>query len=180
MQFIQDQHIDQVRVKKPRQLIAETIKSAFKLVYVSNMLKSYFRVSVIIAIDRSLRAFISFLLCIREQYRIGFPVCPSGQEHWAWWRATWHRALTPHCPTQGSLHFWPIQARWLGQSLFAKHSGRQLGSDPRKVGRHEQTGVFFADTAHRLFGPQGVGLHGFVARSFWAVSVCQKKKEVYL
>lgn len=53
-----------------------------------------------------------------------------------------------------------MQAKWLGQSEFNTHSGRQLGGLPTKPVRHEQEGVPSAETRHWELGPQGFGWQG--------------------
>ena len=55
------------------------------------------------------------------------------------WLVTWHLALLPQVPGQGSTHFWLMQAvSWL-QSELTTHSGRQLGGLPWYPGIHAQT-----------------------------------------
>lgn len=68
--------------------------------------------------------------------------------------------LSPQLFIQGSLHFWSVHAKFGGHSELTTHSGRQLGGDPIKVGKHEQTACPFI-SLHWLFAPHGDGLHGF-------------------
>lgn len=58
------------------------------------------------------------------------------------------------------MHFWLIQAKWLGHSLLLIHSGLQFGGDPTNSGRQEQDGCPFI-SLHWEFGPHGDGLQGF-------------------
>lgn len=90
----------------------------------------------------------------------GFPVNPEEQTHWGVWLTTWHSALIPHIPGQGSLHFWLMHAKWLAHSLLLTHSGLQLGGTPMYSGKHEQEGLS-PDALHWEYGPHGVGWHGF-------------------
>jgi hypothetical protein len=60
----------------------------------------------------------------------GSPEYPAVQLHIGLWLTTWHRALRPHVPGQGSLHFWFIQALSSGHSELTTHSGLQLGGVP--------------------------------------------------
>lgn len=46
------------------------------------------------------------------------------------WIITLHRALKPHVPGQGSVHFRFWQALSKGHSELTTHSGLQLGGDP--------------------------------------------------
>ena len=75
------------------------------------------------------------------------------------WFRTRHLAFIPHNPGQGSWQWRVIQASSVGQSELIVHSGLQLGGEPIKSGRHEQS--------HRspfclflLFNPQGSGSQG--------------------
>ena len=76
---------------------------------------------------------------------------------------TEQRALAPHDPGHGSRHFSLMHARLLGHSALMVHSGRQLGGEPRKFGRHEQDGD--SPTAWQTaLGPQGDGTQGLIGR----------------
>lgn len=55
---------------------------------------------------------------------------PSGHVQMELWLITVQRALVPHEPGQGSLHFSRIQARLLGHSGLMMHSGLQFGGVP--------------------------------------------------
>ena len=60
----------------------------------------------------------------------GSPVYPGGHWQMGLWLMTWHLALLPQVPGQGSAHFWLMQAvSWL-QSELTTHSGLQLGGLP--------------------------------------------------
>lgn len=85
---------------------------------------------------------------------------PEGQLHTGLWLTTWHNAFHPQVPEQGSMHFWLLQAWFLGQSELITHSGLQLGGLPRNPGTQEHTAWLFI-TLHLLLGPQGDGLQGF-------------------
>lgn len=56
-----------------------------------------------------------------------FPVYPSGHLHVGIWLTTEHKALVPHEPRHGSIHFILMQALSLGHSECIVHSGLQLG-----------------------------------------------------
>jgi hypothetical protein len=71
----------------------------------------------------------------------GSPVNPDEQTQFGVWLTTWHSALVPQDPGQGSLHFKLIHARWLAHSLLLAHSGRQLGGEPVYSGRQEHDGL---------------------------------------
>lgn len=85
---------------------------------------------------------------------------PEGQLHTGLWLTTWHNAFQPQVPEQGSMHFWLLQAWFLGQSELTTHSGLQLGGLPRNPGTQEHTAWPFI-ALHWLLGPQGDGLQGF-------------------
>lgn len=74
---------------------------------------------------------------------------------------TLHFAFTPHDPTQGSIHFWLLQALLGGQSELTTHSGLQVGGLPLYPGTHVQTACPFI-SLHWLFGPQGDGRQGLL------------------
>lgn len=77
------------------------------------------------------------------------------------WLTVLHLAFAPQEPTQGSLHFWFIQACWLGHSLLLTHSGLQFGGEPTKSGKQEQEGEL-PDIWHWALGPQGDGWQTFI------------------
>ena len=60
----------------------------------------------------------------------GSPVKPGGHWHTGLWLVTWHLALFPHTPGQGSTHFWLIHAVSCEQSELTTHSGLQAGGVP--------------------------------------------------
>lgn len=91
----------------------------------------------------------------------GSPVKPDGQTQLGMCTTTWHSALAPQDPGQGSWHFWLMQARWLAHSLLIIHSGRQPGGAPTYPATQVQDGLPSADTWHCELGPQGDGWHGF-------------------
>ncbi len=69
------------------------------------------------------------------------------------WLTTWQSAFAPQTPSQGSTHFLLVpQARCSAQSLFFRHSGRQLGGWPMKPCWHEQMQAPFT-TFCTLLGP---------------------------
>lgn len=76
------------------------------------------------------------------------------------WLTTWHSASEPHTPTQGSLHFWLMQARLFSQSSLLTHSGLQFGGEPINSARQLQEGESPL-TWHSELGPQGDGWQGF-------------------
>lgn len=90
----------------------------------------------------------------------GFPVNCWGQLHMGLWLITWHWALTPQAPTQGSIHFWLEQARSRVHSELWVHSGLQEGGLPRYPLIHAHTACWLI-SRQTLFGPQGDGLQGF-------------------
>lgn len=68
-------------------------------------------------------------------------------------------AKVPQEPGQGSTHFSRIQARLLVHSELIKHSGRQLGGDPKYDGKQEQEGLF-PTFLHWELRPHGEGTQG--------------------
>lgn len=66
----------------------------------------------------------------------------------------------PHVPGQGSPHFWFKQASFWRHSELITHSGRQVGGLPINPSTQEHTAWSFI-SRHLLFGPHGVGWHGF-------------------
>lgn len=90
----------------------------------------------------------------------GSPVNTGGQLQIGLWFNTWQRAEIPHVPRQGLLHFMLMQASFSAQSVFTIHSGRQAGGLPINPGIHVHI-AWLLKLWHRLFGPQGDGLHGF-------------------
>lgn len=90
----------------------------------------------------------------------GSPLKPIEHTHIGVWLITRHSAFDPHNPGHGSLHFWLMQARLLGHSVFEMHSGLQFGGDPINSFRHEQDGESPIGR-HSELGPQGEGSHGF-------------------
>ena len=63
---------------------------------------------------------------------------------------------------QGSTHFWFSQDLSNKHSELVRHSGRQLGGEPVKLGIQEQMAWPFI-SLHWLWGPQGEGWHGFLS-----------------
>lgn len=59
----------------------------------------------------------------------------------------------------GSLHLFPTQDNFNGQSWLIKHSGRQFGGAPYIPVRQEQTALF-SRTLQSAFDPHGDGIHG--------------------
>lgn len=72
---------------------------------------------------------------------------------------TSQRALKPHEPGQGSLHFSLMQAKLAGHSALRVHSGRQFGARPTYPSRQVQTGDSWM-TLHCELGPHGDGMQG--------------------
>lgn len=70
------------------------------------------------------------LLSKTEHPEKGSPVYPIMQWHAGEWLTTLHKALKPHEPGQGSLHFSLIHAEFEAHSEFSMHSGRQFGGLP--------------------------------------------------
>lgn len=72
---------------------------------------------------------------------------------------------------QGSTHFCRIQLLVASHSELTVHSGRQLGGDPKKSGKHEQVAypLLFLHTA---LLPHGLGVHG----SLGSAAVIKYKK----
>lgn len=89
----------------------------------------------------------------------GSPSKPVKQLQIGRWFTTLHWVLTPQEPTHGSLHLFPTQDNFNGQSWSIKHSGRQFGGAPYIPVRQEQT-ARFSTTLHSAFGPHGDGIHG--------------------
>ena len=117
-------------------------------------------------------------------WRNGSPVYPSLQKHMGVWLTTRHSAFAPQEPTQGSLHFWLMQASWLEHSGLLAHSGRQFGGDPMNSGRQEHEGASLK-TWHWALGPHGDGWQGFVGIGSISVAVhaednCEMSKEFWI
>ena len=85
---------------------------------------------------------------------------PTGHWQMGLWLTTWHLALEPHTPGQGSTHFWLMQAVVKLHSELMIHSGLQFGGLPEKLGWQEQTQAPFI-SLFWLLGPQGSGSQGF-------------------
>lgn len=85
----------------------------------------------------------------------------GGQEHTGLWLITWHLALKPQVPTQGSEHFWLMHAIFRLHSALTTHSGLQLGGAPKYPSRQEQAGRP-STTRQMLFGPQAFGSQGLI------------------
>lgn len=94
----------------------------------------------------------------------GSPVYLGGQLQIGLWVTTWHSALIPHVPGQGSMHFWLTQAWFSGHSELDMHSGLQVGGEPIYPIRHVQT-AWLLMVLHKLYGPHGEGTQGFVGGS---------------
>lgn len=105
--------------------------------------------------------------------RKGSPVKPSRQAQDAVWSRQVHTAPRPHMlpRLQGSTQCWLMQAWWGPQSLFSTHSGRHpWWGSPTVLGRQEQTALP-ASTWHKVFSPQGLGMHGL------PIGTCSEKKK---
>jgi hypothetical protein len=89
----------------------------------------------------------------------GSPVKPDGHTQLGMCTTTWHSALAPQDPGQGSWHFCLMHARWLAHSLLIIHSGRQPGGAPTYPARQVHDGLPSAETRHCELGPQGDGWH---------------------
>ena len=68
----------------------------------------------------------------------GSPVYPGEHVHIGLWFRTWHFALIPQVPGQGSTHFWLLHASFWGHSELVTHSGLQVGGAPIYPGTQEQ------------------------------------------
>lgn len=102
-----------------------------------------------------------FFLRIGMHLANGSPVYRTGHVQIGLWFTTWHSALSPHTPGQGSIHFWLTQA-WLSEhSVLVTHSGLQAGGLPRKPGTQEQT-AWPLISRHWLLAPHGDGVQGFL------------------
>lgn len=95
----------------------------------------------------------------------------GGQVQIGMWFLVAHWALKPQVLGQGSEHLLFMQARWIGHSLLTRHSGRQAGGFPIKLGKHVQTGCWLT-VLHLLFGPQGVGEHGSLGTITKKIFMC--------
>ena len=62
---------------------------------------------------------------MRVQAEVASPVYPWLQLQMGLWFLTEHWAFLPQVPGHGSLHFFCMQARWLGHSVLMRHSGLQ-------------------------------------------------------
>lgn len=89
-------------------------------------------------------------------------------------------AFAPQEPGHGSLHFWFKHARLLAQSLFIRHSGRQLGGEPIWPERHVHFGVESVETWHWENGPHGEGWQGsFGVGGGNGTAAVERKKYLY-
>lgn len=73
---------------------------------------------------------------------------------------TSQRAFSPHDPRQGSVHLLFTHDLVDEHSVLTTHSGLHDGGVPMYPERHEHTACP-SMLLQLLFGPQGVGLHGF-------------------
>ena len=89
------------------------------------------------------------------------------------WFRTWHEALMPHRPGQGSTHFWFLQASSEGQSLLKIHSGLQFGGEPIipdwQVQSHRSPFLL----GGLAYGPQGSGLQGSSSTTGAMAEICK-------
>ena len=69
----------------------------------------------------------------------GSPVNPLLQKQIGLWLMTLQLEFTPQELGHGSIHFWLVQARVIGQSELTTHSGLQLGGLPMYVDRQVHT-----------------------------------------
>lgn len=91
----------------------------------------------------------------------GSPSNPWRQLHIGAWFTTLHSALCPQTLMQGSTHLCRTQLIVASHSEFTVHSGRQLGGDPKKSGKHEQDANPLLSLQIAL-PPHGFGMHGFL------------------
>lgn len=89
----------------------------------------------------------------------GSPVKPALQVQIGLWFITWQRALRPHVPGHGFLHFCFIHASCWGQSELIIHSGLHVGGLPTYPSSQEHTPCP-STSLHWLKGPHGDGTHG--------------------
>lgn len=108
-----------------------------------------------------------------EHLENGSPVNPCGHEHIGLWLITWHMAVVPQFPLQGSIQRWLEQALFNAHSALDMHSGLQVGGAPKNPGKQEQIACPLT-SRHWLFGPQGEGLHGFISSIFFIGRHCRK------
>lgn len=92
--------------------------------------------------------------------RNGSPVIPLGHTQIGLWLITRHFAWIPQAPSQGSLHFWLIQASSVRHSELITHSGLQFGGMPINSDWQVQT-AWSLFSRHIELGPHGDGVHGF-------------------
>lgn len=93
----------------------------------------------------------------------GSPVKPSWQTQLAVWSRQVHLAPSPQmCPSaHGSTQCWFRQTMCGAQSLLRVHSGWQpVCGSPAMSGKHEHAALP-PITSQSVFGPQGLGMHGF-------------------
>lgn len=93
----------------------------------------------------------------------GSPVKPSWQTQLAVWSRQVHLAPSPQmCPSaHGSTQCWFRQTMCGAQSLLRVHSGWQpVCGSPAMSGKHEHAALP-PITWQSVFGPQGLGMHGF-------------------
>lgn len=107
---------------------------------------------------------ISFLPSLKKHLVNGSPVWLGIQLQIGLWLTTWHLALIPHVPGHGSTHLLFRHAWVRGHSALTTHSGLQVGGLPICPGWHEHTAISFT-ILHKLFEPQGDGLHGSLGTS---------------
>lgn len=88
-----------------------------KIYFLNNLNKNFIRILFI-------------LLSSTKHLTKGSPTNCGGQLHIGLWLITWHFALIPHVPGQGSIHFWLLHALSCVQSELITHSGRHAGGLP--------------------------------------------------
>ena len=114
---------------------------------------------------------------MRVQAEVASPVYPWLQLQMGLWFLTEHWAFLPQVPGQGSLHFFWIQARWLGHSVLMRHSGLQptYGS-PMWSGIQRQDPAL-SRALHSALAPQGEGLQGSMISGLVMISGRREQPE---
>lgn len=107
-----------------------------------------------------------FLHCLKMHIVKGSPVYPSRHVHIGVWLTTWHSALLPQDPMQGSWHILFMHAWWVEHSALFMHSGLQFGGLLTKPGKHAHDCCPLIDW-YKALGPQTHdGQGGSTSRSY--------------
>lgn len=87
------------------------------------------------------------------------------------WFLTWHSALIPQVPGQGSIHLFLLQALLNGQSEWTTHSGlHAMYGSPKYSGIHWQEAADLS-LLQTAFDPHGDGLQGSITSTLGGTKI---------